>query len=102
MLPIGGFYFDSLTLLYWFDLRAAIQKYFRSFFGANENFKICFRDLLTFSNTNIYFLGDYSILLISAIKFTVPTITPKIALNGVKVPQFPNLLNQGWIELNFQ
>ena len=27
---------------------AEIQKYFRSFFGANENFKICFRDLLTF------------------------------------------------------
>ena len=26
-----------------------IQKYFLSFFGANENFKICFRDLLTFS-----------------------------------------------------
>ena len=31
-----------------------------------------------------------------------PTIIPKIALNGVKMPQFPNLLNQGWIELNFQ
>ena len=24
------------------------KKYFRSFFGSNENFKICFRDLLTF------------------------------------------------------
>ena len=26
-----------------------MQKYFRSIFGSNENFKICFRDLLTFS-----------------------------------------------------
>ena len=25
-----------------------LQKYFRSFFGSNENFKICFRDLLAF------------------------------------------------------
>ena len=33
------------------EARAKIQKYFRcSFFGSNENFKICFRDLLTFSN----------------------------------------------------
>ena len=32
-----------------FEARAEIQKYFRSFFGSNENFKICFRDLLTFS-----------------------------------------------------
>ena len=30
------------------EARAKIQKYFRSFFGSNENFKICFRDLLTF------------------------------------------------------
>ena len=29
-------------------LRVGIQKYFRSFFGSNENFKIYFRDLLTF------------------------------------------------------
>ena len=28
--------------------RAQIQKYFCSFFGSNENFEICFRDLLTF------------------------------------------------------
>ena len=26
------------------EVRAEIQKYFRSFFGTNENFKICFRD----------------------------------------------------------
>ena len=32
-----------------FEARAEIQKYFRSFFDSNENFKICFRDLLTFS-----------------------------------------------------
>ena len=25
-----------------------MQKYFHSFFGSNENFKICFWDLLTF------------------------------------------------------
>ena len=31
--------------------KAEIQKYFRSFFGANENFTICFRDLLTFSSS---------------------------------------------------
>ena len=41
-----------MTLLhYFFDFlkaRAEIQKYFRSLFGANENFKICFRDLLIF------------------------------------------------------
>ena len=26
-----------------------MRKYFHSFFGSNENFKICFQDLLTFS-----------------------------------------------------
>ena len=31
------------------EARAEIQKYLCSFFGSNENFKICFRDLLTFS-----------------------------------------------------
>ena len=30
------------------EARAEIQKYFGSFFGSNENFKICFPDLLTF------------------------------------------------------
>ena len=28
--------------------RAGIEKYFRTIFGSNENFKICFRDYLTF------------------------------------------------------
>ena len=32
------------------EARAEMQKYFRSFFGAIENFKICFRDLLTFTS----------------------------------------------------
>ena len=32
------------------EARAEIQKYFRSFFGSNENFEICFWDLLTFRN----------------------------------------------------
>ena len=40
-----------MPLFFWFDLffeaRAEIQKYFLSFFGSNENFKIVFRDLLT-------------------------------------------------------
>ena len=27
-----------------FEARAEIEKYFRSFFGSNENFKISFRD----------------------------------------------------------
>ena len=31
-----------------FKTRAEIQKYFRSFFSSNKNFRICFRDLLTF------------------------------------------------------
>ena len=35
---------------------AEIEKYFRSIFGSNENFKICFRDYLTFSR-----LQDFSI-----------------------------------------
>ena len=30
------------------EARGETQKYFRSFFGSNENFKICFWDLLTF------------------------------------------------------
>ena len=30
------------------EARAEIQKYFRWFFGSNENFRICLRDLLTF------------------------------------------------------
>ena len=29
------------------EARAEIQKYFRSFLGSNENFKICFRYYLT-------------------------------------------------------
>ena len=37
---------------FWFDPflrpRAEIEKYFRLIFGSNENFKICFRDYLTF------------------------------------------------------
>ena len=33
-----------------FEARAEIQKYFCSFFSSNENFEICFRDLLTFRN----------------------------------------------------
>ena len=32
------------------------KKYFRSIFGSNENFKICFRDLLTFMK-EIFKLG---------------------------------------------
>ena len=31
------------------EARAEIEKYFLSFFGSNENFKICFRNQLTFS-----------------------------------------------------
>ena len=31
------------------DARAEIQKYFWSFFGSNENFKVCFQDQLTFT-----------------------------------------------------
>ena len=30
------------------EARAEIQKYFGLFFGSNDNFRICFRDLLTF------------------------------------------------------
>ena len=45
----GGFHFDSLTLLFWFDLfleaRAEMQKYFRSNFGSNENLFSRFTDL---------------------------------------------------------
>ena len=45
----------KVPLFFWFDLfletRAEIQKHFRSYFGANLNFKICFRDLLTFNKT---------------------------------------------------
>ena len=32
------------------EARAEIHQYFCSFFGSNENFKICFWDLLTFNN----------------------------------------------------
>ena len=32
-----------------FKARAGIQKYSCSFFGSNENFEICFQDLLTFN-----------------------------------------------------
>ena len=32
-----------------FEVMVEIQKYFRLFFGSNEHFKICFRDLLNFS-----------------------------------------------------
>jgi hypothetical protein len=40
-------YFYDLTH---FKARAEIEKYFRSVFGSNENFKICFRNSLTFSD----------------------------------------------------
>ena len=36
-----------VDLTHFRELRAEIQKYFCSIFGSNENFKICFRDLLT-------------------------------------------------------
>ena len=42
--------FVSTTFLGFFEARAEIQKYFCSFFGSNENFKMYFRDLLTFSS----------------------------------------------------
>ena len=32
-----------------FDLTHFRQNYFRSFFGSNKNFKICFRDYLAFN-----------------------------------------------------
>ena len=32
------------------EARAEMQNYFRSFFGSNEKFRICFWDLLTFSD----------------------------------------------------
>ena len=35
------------------EARAETQKYFRSFFGSNENFKICFREDLTFSKRSV-------------------------------------------------
>ena len=40
----------SHPFMIWPNLEASadIQKYIRSFFGSNENFKICFQDLLTF------------------------------------------------------
>ena len=36
------------------EARTEIQKYFRWFFGSNENLKICFRDQLTFSKAPEY------------------------------------------------
>ena len=35
------------------EARAEIQKFYRLFFGSNENFKICFRDLLTFNKATV-------------------------------------------------
>ena len=31
------------------EARTEVEEYFRSFFGSNENFEICFWDLLAFS-----------------------------------------------------
>ena len=42
---MSHYFFNGLIL----EARAEIQKYFRSVFGSNENFKICFQELLTFS-----------------------------------------------------
>ena len=36
-----------LGTLGFFEARVEIQKYFRWFFGSNENFKICFRESRT-------------------------------------------------------
>ena len=44
-------YFYDLTHL---EAREEKQKYFRSFFGSNEDFKLCFRDLLTFTHPRIF------------------------------------------------
>ena len=41
-------FFVSTTFQGFFEARAEIHKYFCSFFGSNEHFKICFPDLLTF------------------------------------------------------
>ena len=44
----GVFILSKVANMYliesFFEARAEIQKYFRWFFGSNENFKICFRD----------------------------------------------------------
>ena len=53
--------FVSTTFQGFFEARAEIQKYFRSFFGSNENFRICFRDLLNFSKKTKY-IAYYQIL----------------------------------------
>ena len=44
-----------ICIFFWFHpfqrARAEIEKYFRSIIGSNENFKICFRDYLTFRSS---------------------------------------------------
>ena len=55
MIPlVGGFYFDYLTILFWFDLflegRAEILKTILCIFRGFEDTKRTFRNLLTFRN----------------------------------------------------
>ena len=52
----------SRSFLIWhiLEARAEIQKHFRSVFGSNENFKICFRDLLTLTGKDFTMILCYS------------------------------------------
>ena len=43
-------YLSQILISPLLEARAEIQKHFRSFFGSNENFRICFQDLLTFTS----------------------------------------------------
>ena len=47
---MNHYFYDSIYLA----ARAEVQKYFHSFFGSNENFKICFRDILTFNLSQFF------------------------------------------------
>ena len=57
-----------------------IQKYLDSYFGSNENFEICFRDLLTFNsmgNKEYYINGNFdtSVATLDRIVLVLPTQT---------------------------
>ena len=69
------------------EARAEMQKYFCSIFGSNENFKICFRNLLTFSFSYVVVHSFPSWLVWAEVKFMVHVALPKQPINPFKPVQ---------------
>ena len=73
------------------EARAEIQKYFRSFFGSNENFKICFWDLLTFSPIWPKYKWTFKLIKFSLCCYSKLAIFGFVVVKGNKISDFFHL-----------